>query len=50
MKILTALFETFVNLPIAFALGVWHELTEDHGVSPDAEEIEITVVAVKEVK
>lgn len=30
-------------------LGVWQGLCEDHGVSPDADEIEITVTAVKKV-
>ncbi|MBI3554190.1 MAG: hypothetical protein HY077_16960 [Elusimicrobia bacterium] len=33
----------------ALDLGIWSGLTEDHGVSSDAEEIEITVDAVKEV-
>jgi hypothetical protein len=33
----------------ALDLGIWHGLTEDHGVSPDAKEIEITVDAVKAV-
>jgi hypothetical protein len=33
----------------ALDLGIWHGLTEDHGVSPDAKEIEITVDAVKKV-
>lgn len=30
-------------------LGVWQGLCEDHGVSPDSEEIEITVTAAKKV-
>ena len=33
----------------ALDLGIWHGLTEDHGVSPDAEEIEITVDGVRAV-
>ena len=33
----------------ALDLGIWNGLTEDHGVSPDAEEIEITVDSVKKV-
>ncbi len=33
----------------ALGLGVWQGLCEDHGVSPDADEIEITVTSVKNV-
>jgi hypothetical protein len=30
-------------------IGVWQGLCEDHGISPDADEIEITVTAAKKV-
>lgn len=33
----------------ALDLGIWHGLTEDHGVSPGSKEIEISVDAVKKV-
>ena len=33
----------------ALDLGIWEGLTEDHGVSSGAKEIEITVDAVKKV-
>lgn len=34
----------------ALTIGVWQGLCEDHGVSPDVKEIEITVTAVKEAR
>lgn len=33
----------------ALSIGIWEGLTEDHGVDPSAEEIEIAVSAVKKV-
>lgn len=36
--------------PYAIELGVWQGLCEDHGVDPDAEEIEVTVTTVRRIK
>lgn len=34
----------------ALDIGVWQGLCEDHGLSPDVDEIEITVTAAQEAK